>query len=354
MIPATPLRPVYRDGFSVVPASWRWREVWLRWLGVVLVGAIFTWAVRGRAPLPLWQQALSAVLVAAAYWQGNVTLFFLLRRGLPGYARTAHRILLHVPLALGYVAALSFVDAWLTLHLEGRTGPYWPGYWQSVGNGLLTSVVILSVYGSGYFFYEWRKTFIRSAELEREAAISQLEALKQQVDPHFLFNSLNTMAALIGDNPPAQDFLGSLASVYRYVLLSKDQTTVPLSQEMAFAEEYLYLNRIRFGGGVQVRRQIDPDALSLHLPPLAVQLLLENALKHNAFDHDAPLRITIRARAGLLRVTNTVQPKTILETSTRQGLRNIVNRFRLLTDRPVLIENRGHEFDVTLPLLPAP
>ncbi|GAA4492662.1 hypothetical protein GCM10023172_00130 [Hymenobacter ginsengisoli] len=213
---------------------------------------------------------------------------------------------------------------------------------------------MLSVYGSGYFFYEWRKTFIRSAELEREGAISQLEALKQQVDPHFLFNSLNTMAALIGDNAPAQDFLGSLASVYRYVLLSKDHSTVPLSQEMTFAEEYLYLNRIRFGEGIQVSRDIAPAALRRHVPPLAVQLLLENALKHNAFDRDAPLRICIRAGEDVLRVTNNVQPKTMLESSTRQGLRNLVNRFRLLTDRPVDIVHGDDEFAVTLPLLPAP
>lgn len=354
MSPPTPLRLGYPDGFSVIPPSWRWREIWLRWLGIVLVGAIFTWTVSVRGSLPLWQQGLTALLVAAAYWQGNVSLFFLLRRWLPGYAKTGHRLLWHAPLAIGYIAVVSLVDTWLTLRLSEGAESYWPSYWKFLGNGLLTSVVVTSVYGTGYFFYEWRKTFIRSAELERDGALSQLEALKQQVDPHFLFNSLNTMAALIGDNPPAQDFLGELASVYRYVLLSKASTTVPLSQELKFAEAYLYLNRIRFPEGIQVVQEIAPATLALRLPPLAVQLLLENALKHNAFDRHAPLRITIRAGGGVLRVTNTVRPKTILETSTQQGLRNIVNRFRLLTNRPVTIAHRGSEFEVTLPLLPAP
>lgn len=340
-------------GFQVVPASWQWRRIWPRWLGFVLAGAAVTFSVGVRGTLPLWQQALTALLAATAYWQGNISLFFLLRRWLPGYEKTTQRLLWHLPLGVGYTALVALADAGLIRYLNGGTGPYWPSYWLLFENGLLMSVILVSVYGSWYFFQQWRKYFLRSTELERQEAISQLEALKQQVDPHFLFNSLNTMAALIGDNPPAQDFLGSLANVYRYVLMSKESSTVPLAQELAFAKDYLYLNSIRFREGIQISQEIAPEALPLRIPPLAVQLLLENAIKHNAFSLHAPLHITIRATAGILSVTNTVQRKTILETSTKQGLLNIVNRFRLLTNRPVSIENRGDEFEVTLPLLPA-
>ena len=147
--------------------------------------------------------------------------------------------------------------------------------------------------------------------------------------------------------------MGNLAGVYRYVLLSKDSATVPLSQEITFVEAYLYLTHIRFGATIQVVLDLAPAALRLHVPPLVVQLLVENALKHNAVRRQNPLRITIQAAGNELRVTNTRHPKTSLENSTKLGLPNIVSRYQFLTDRPVVVVSQGHEFAVTLPLLAA-
>jgi len=355
MISTAPVRLVHRDLFSLIPPSWRRRELRLRWLGIALLGSLFALGASMRGNLPLWQQELTSLLVTASYWQGNATLFFLLRRRLPGYEVTAYRVLLHVLLAGGYVAAVSLLNAGGIYYLNGGLAAYWTLYRDLCLTGLLVTTGGASLYGLGYFFYQWRQSATRAIALERDAALHQLAALRQQIAPHFLFNSLNTMAALIGDNPPAQDFLGELARVYRYVLLSQEHATVPLSQELAFAEAFLYLTHIRFGAGIEVTQHIAPAALGRHLPPLAVQLLLENALKHNAFDPDCPLRITIEAEAGELRVTNNVQPKKHLAAGTRQGLRNISSRYRLFTRRPVVIEDRGHEFAVILPLLePAP
>jgi LytS/YehU family sensor histidine kinase len=243
------------------------------------------------------------------------------------------------------------LNAWLEVRFERPGAAFMPTYWHDLRLSLVMTLLITNVYESIYFFHEWRNNVMRAAALERENAVSRLEALKQQVDPHFLFNSLNTMAALIGDNEPAQEFLGALAGVYRYILLSKQSATVTLGEEMTFVDAYLYLNTIRFGSKIVVEKDVAPEMLSLRVPPVVVQMLVENAIKHNAVSRRTPLRITIQAAGQVLRVTNTVHPKAVPEQSTHQGLPNIISRFQLLTTRHVLIENRGHEFEVALPLL---
>ncbi|WP_375437318.1 sensor histidine kinase [uncultured Hymenobacter sp.] len=357
--------PAYSNVFSTMPpaAPGQRGKSWLRWrwIGIGTVGTVLAlaWprvAVSGAAggTLPGWQQWLIAVAMAAVYCHGNLLLRSGLRRRLTAHDQTAWRLLLQAPLSIVFVAGFAVVHAGLLVLLSQSASSFEPTYWKALGSGLLASFFIILLYESGHFFYELRISLARSAELERAGAISQLEALRQQVDPHFLFNNLNSLAALIGDNPRAQDFLGSLANVYRYVLLSKANVTVPLSQEMAFVEAYLRLHYVRFRDGIEVVQELAPETLHLHVPPLAVQMLLENALKHNAISSHTPLRITLRAGEGVLSVTNTVHRKTILEKSTKQGLQNIVNQFGLLTTRPVTIEHRGGEFEVTLPLLPTP
>ncbi|WP_086596489.1 sensor histidine kinase [Hymenobacter crusticola] len=337
---------------SVSP--WLAQEPRLRWLGIVTVSLLLTVTMRKADTLAFWQDFLSHFVVTALYWQGNVAIFIFLRRRLPGYKLTVRRVVLHVLLGSGFVMVATLFNAWLEVRFEEPGAAFMPTYWGNLRFSLLTTLLITNVYESVYFFQEWRNYFMRAAALERENAISRLEALKQQVDPHFLFNSLNTMAALIGENEPAQEFLGALANVYRYILLSKKSTTVSLSEEMTFVEAYVYLNAIRFGKKIQVLKEIDPAALQLRVPPVAVQMLIENAIKHNAINSRFPLRIMIRATEQALSVTNTMHQKTVLEKSTRQGLQNIVSRFQLLTDRPVLIDNRGSEFEVVLPLLTHP
>jgi hypothetical protein len=332
-------------------SAWLAWEARLRWLGIVAVSLLLTVAMRKTTALTFWQDWLSHFLVTTVYWQGNAAIFFWLLRRLPGYKLTVRRVVLHQLLGSGFVVVATVFNAWLEVRFEVPGAAFMPTYWHDLRFSLFTTLLITNVYESVYFFHEWRNYFMRSAALERENAISRLEALKQQVDPHFLFNSLNTMAALIGDNEPAQEFLGALAEVYRYILLSKTSTTVALGEEMTFVDAYVYLNTIRFGKKIVIVKEIPPEVLHLRVPPVAVQMLVENAIKHNAVSGRSPLRITIRAAEQTLSVSNTLHPKTVLEKSTRQGLQNIVSRFQLLTDREVSIENRGTEFKVVLPLL---
>lgn len=334
-------------------SAWSLREVWVRWTSIIGLTTFFVLVQADWHHQPRWQVWGMLFLRIATSWNGNAWLIFCLRRRLPGYENTMRRVLLAVGLSVAFTVLTNFPLTWLTRATLEPNLAFWPAYWKSLLGCLGFVVLATSLYESVFFFYEWRHTAQQAAGFERESAVARFEALKQQVDPHFLFNSLNTLAGLVGDNEPAQEFLGSLASVYRYVLLSKEHATVPLSQEMAFVDNYLHLTAIRFGTAVQVAIDLPPDALRQHVPPLVVQLLVENALKHNAISEKTPLRLTIHAAGDVLSIRNTLHHKTVLAQPTRQGLQNIVARYQFITDRPVFIAPSDGAFEVRLPLLPA-
>ena len=196
---------------------------------------------------------------------------------------------------------------------------------------------------------------VRVAQLQKETFQAQLEALKSQVDPHFLFNSLNVLGSLIHlDADRAVQFLGQLADVYRALLDAGAQPLVPLHREMALVRAYAHLMETRFGAALRVEWDIAPAWEQALVPPTAVQMLLENAIKHNGATTRKPLRIRVFAADGLLVVENNRQPRTDAVVSTHTGLPNIQRRYQLLTDRPVEIVPTPESFVVRLPLLTAP
>lgn len=195
----------------------------------------------------------------------------------------------------------------------------------------------------------------RVAQLQKETFQAQLEALRNQVDPHFLFNSLNVLGSLIHlDADRAAQFLGQLAEVYRALLAAGAQPLVPLRSEMALVRAYAHLMETRFGAALRVEWDVAPAWEEALVPPTAVQMLLENAIKHNGSTTRKPLRIKVSAADGLLVVENNRQPRTDAVASTRLGLQNIQRRYQHLTDRPVEIVPTPESFVVRLPLLTAP
>nr|WP_246399093.1 histidine kinase [Hymenobacter luteus] len=207
------------------------------------------------------------------------------------------------------------------------------------------------------FLLSWRDATTQAERLQKENAQAQADSLRRQLDPHFLFNSLNALTSLVEENDPARAtrFIRQLSQVYRYVLDSQEQEVVPLADEMRFVEAYLYLQRTRLGEGVQVEMRLPPAALeTLVVPPLAVQLLLENALKHNATSQRDPLRIRIELdeAARTLAVRNIRRPRRLPDgESTGLGLKNLCARYAFLTSQPVRVEESDTEFGVVLPVL---
>ena len=222
---------------------------------------------------------------------------------------------------------------------------------------LLTTVVVSLFMHSRSFLLAWREATVRAERLEKESAVARLDSLRRQVDPHFLFNSLNALTSLVEEEPQrAVRFIRQLSSVYRYVLDSQAQELVPLSEELAFAEAYVFLQKTRLDEALQVELTLPPAAAlaGFYLPPLALQLLLENALKHNTAYQASPLRLHVAAdaAAATLTVRNTLRPRRLpANEASGRGLANLRARYAFLTPRPVAAGPVGEEFVVTLPLL---
>ena len=189
-------------------------------------------------------------------------------------------------------------------------------------------------------------------EIVAKTETAKFESLKNQIDPHFLFNSLNVLTSLIGENPKqAERFTTKLSKVYRYVLEQRNKELIPLSEELNFARAYMELLQMRFEDAIQFDIPSEISNEELKIVPLSLQLLLENAVKHNVVSSNKPLKLRIFEENGSLIIENNINHKETIGKSTKVGLKNITDRYNLLTRRSVKITNDGLIFRISLPLL---
>ena len=203
-----------------------------------------------------------------------------------------------------------------------------------------------------YFYKAYQENKVKEQKIIAGTASAQFESLKNQIDPHFLFNSLNVLSSLIEENPiTAQKFTTSLSKVYRYVLEQKDKELVSVTEELTFAKTYMNLLLMRFENSItfEIPENIENDEAKV--VPLSLQLLLENCIKHNLVSETKPLHIKISIENGALVVSNNLQKKDVLSGRKGVGLENIVNRYGILTNRKVLVEENENEFKISIPIL---
>jgi len=193
----------------------------------------------------------------------------------------------------------------------------------------------------------------RAEQLNVAKAQAELEALKNQIDPHFIFNSLNTLSYLITRDPQnARLYNDTLAKVYRYILGNKEKDLVLLKEEVEFISNYFYLLKIRFSESVNMEIEItDLAAEDFLIPPISLQTLVENAIKHNEFTEINPLTISVSVSSNYVIIKNAVKPKTYAAATSRIGLNNLDNRYKLITNRNIIVENNFKYFTVKLPIL---
>ncbi len=213
-------------------------------------------------------------------------------------------------------------------------------------------IMIVCIYESIYFMHALKDSVEEKEMLKRENLQAQLNALRTQVNPHFLFNNLNTLSSLIPENPKhAMDFVQQLSKVYRHILDVKDEKSILLKDELEVLNAYTFLLKTRFDKNLEVNINIPESKLQDKIVPLSLQILMENAIKHNIVSSDKPLHIDVFTENGSLVVSNNLQMKNQVNESTGIGLDNIRNRYKLISEKPVKVTESETNFTVSIPLI---
>lgn len=228
-------------------------------------------------------------------------------------------------------------------------------FYNNIVNYILVAIITVIFLAIFFFLEKRRNTFekeIIKESTKAETATANFETLKNQLDPHFLFNSLNVLTGLIEENPEkAVDFTTSLSKIYRYLLEQKDKEVVPLAEELKFAKTYINLLKLRFENSIDFEMNVFEDSESEFIVPLSLQILLENTIKHNSISESKPLKIRIYKEDKHLIVENSYQPKNSIKESTGVGLNNIKKRYELISNQEVVITKDDNLFRVELPIL---
>lgn len=214
------------------------------------------------------------------------------------------------------------------------------------------SLLFMAFVNAGYILDNWKASLLKAEQLEKEQVKARLGELQNQLSPHFLFNHFNILYSLIDEDPlKAKEFLNRLSEIYRYVLGNKREGLVELEKEVAFLNHYIFLMKTRFEEKIRIELKLEENLHEYKIPPLSLQILLENAIKHNEASSAHPLTIKIVQSKDYITVTNQFQPKSGNTQGTKTGLQNIRNRIALFTDRPLSVCQKEGCFEVQLPLL---
>jgi len=297
--------------------------------------------------------SISSVLIGGSFMLGLTWMVIKLDRIVPWLQFPLKRLVIQFLITVFFSLALIMAAILLSGYLWQQkinsdyfleTGPFVLKIaFTFVFLGTLVSNAIM-------FFKNWKEAAVQQEKLKREQLALQYETLKSQVNPHFLFNNLNSLTSLISTNPEkAIDFVKKLSEVYRYVLDQKDHELVALETELKFLESYIFLQKIRFETNLNV--QINVNSGKFKVIPLSVQMLVENAIKHNEISDKNPLVIRIFSTDNdYLNVENQLQKKVGSEGS-GSGIQNIKDRYEFFTSKKVIISENTENFIVSIPLL---
>ena len=258
-----------------------------------------------------------------------------------------------VPIFIVYVAIFSL----FVKHEGFALYPIFTDWYNNRGtSGSIAILLILSTYNTGdfatYYFTKLQKTLLETERIKRQQLQSQFSVLKSQISPHFLFNSLNALSTMVHkDAHQSEIFIRKLSDIFHYVLKNSHIDLIPLRQELEFIEAYCYLLKVRYQNNLEITLEIDPAKTHRMIPPLTLQMLVENAIKHNEISRDRPLRVNIGTQRDFLTVKNNLQIRNQPEDSLNIGLNNITSRYSFFTDIEVAVAQTPQAFLVKLPLL---
>jgi sensor histidine kinase YesM len=312
-------------------------------------------------PLEMWtlqlvlRDSMFSVLIGYPSWKGMGLIVGFLEKKLPWLKVPIKRLIvqfLAMTLFAGIVIYIAMA-VWFRISEELSFRNAIPVILPSLKVAYIFMILALIVGNSVIFFKNWREAAIQQEELKRAHLALQYQSLRDQVRPHFLFNSLSSLVTLINTDPEkATRFVHKLSDVYRYLLEQRETEVVPLEEEVRFLEDYIYLQKIRFGESLQIHIQLEKIKKRMVIP-LSLQMIVENAIKHNEASSSRPLVIDITAIGnGQVVISNTLQRKELPEKSPGLGLENLKKRIAIYSDEPLKVERESDRFTVTIPTIP--
>jgi len=299
-----------------------------------------------REPVPVL--IVHGLLMTAGLWLGCMSIVSWLWQKYPWEQSPWTHLLLEVFLILAYTVIFSgtiyLIEVrFLDFVKSGSLG-------LEILATILITLLITSIHESIFFYRQWKYNFSKSVRLERDNIEARYEALRAQINPHFLFNSLNSLSSIAGDNAEVVEYVQDLSELLRYSLRSGEKELVFLQDEVEILNRYANLQQKRFHPNLSIKIEAPGNCLRMAIPPLVLQMLVENCIKHNVISSEKPLLIEVIADNESVMVTNNLQRKQS-EESTGTGLNNIRGRYKFLTTREVIVTDDGKSFRVTLPLL---
>ena len=328
---------------------------------MILLGILITIALNLFIPGKTWKilhlyDFFISISITILVWEGNLRIDHWLNKKYPWIARPGKRILVHLLLSIGYSAITIFIAAFL-FNCYSNELPFNGGDFIRVtliilGVLVLMSVILLSLEISAQFFRHWKNSLVEIEKYRAESLQAQLQNLKNQINPHFLFNNMSVLSSLVyKDQDKAVEFISQLSKVYRYLLDNDNSELVTVEEELVFIRSYIFLLQIRFDKNLMIRLDVNKEYLSWLIPPMALQILIENAIKHNEVSSERPLAITIRSQENKLFVSNNLQLRPQHGQSSQTGLKNIKARYRFFTEIPVEVIQNNESFMVSIPIL---
>ena len=335
----------------------------IRFLYMLLLGILITFALNffspGKSIAGLhYYDFLVSIIITLVVWEGNLRIDHWLNQRYPWITHTVKRILAHLALGIGYSAAAIFAGSYVfncfsnEMAMSGRD--FMKITFIVLGLLVVMSVFLLSIEISTQFFRHWKNSLVEIEKYRAESLQAQLQNLKNQINPHFLFNNLSVLSSLVyKDQDKAVEFISQLSKVYRYLLDNQNSELVTVDKELVFIRSYVFLLQIRFGKNLNISTHIRNDDLQKRIPPMALQILIENAIKHNELSSDRPLQIDILTEGEKLVVSNNLQLRSQHEPGSQTGLQNIRARYRFFTESIVEVIQDEGAFTVKIPLLSA-
>jgi sensor histidine kinase YesM len=296
---------------------------------------------------------LWAFSITITQWTGLSFIYKIIDERISWIETPVRKVIIQIFVFLAYsISAFILVQLFNFYIWIGQSpSQSWVSILKSVPYTVLISFVISLIFTATGFFFAWKRSFLQAEKLKAEMLAYKYESLRNQINPHFLFNSLNVLSDLVYDDQAlAVKFIRQLSDLFRYVLDSRDKELVPLKDELEFMQSFTFLLKTRFEDKLKIEIDVQPDSDD-YIVPMTLQLLIENAVKHNEVSEAFPLRISVRKTGEWLEVENNLQPKNVGEDSKKTGLKNITQQYAFFSEKPIKIMTSDERYLIRVPIL---